>query len=120
LLLVAWALVDAPFEYLYLHGPRVGPYGFWQNMPPADVCAEMTGVGAAHWREHPLVCIKVIRDRAQSWTLLFYCAIYSTLMWAVWQNLLKCGCHKRRKSSRHSRQFTPRAPPLVKHQRTLP
>lgn len=100
--LVIWALIDGPFEYLYIHGPRVGSYGFWQNMPAADVCAEMTGVGAAHWREHIAVCTETIRDRARSWTLLLYCALYCTLFWAIWQNVIKCGCHRRRRTRRRS------------------
>lgn len=98
-LLIVWALIDAPFEYLYQHGPRIGSYGFWQNMPLPDICAELTGVSAAHWREHQNVCKTLFLDRAHSWTLLIYCLFYCTLLWAAWRNLLKCGCHasKRRK-----------------------
>ena len=36
---------------LYFHG-----LGFWRGQEPASICAQLTGVPEAHWRDHAMEC----------------------------------------------------------------
>lgn len=45
-----------PIYRLYRYGPALHGYGFWRGAPAHEVCAQLTHVEAAFWREHPREC----------------------------------------------------------------
>ena len=59
-----WTIFDKgvshPLSYLYLNGPSVGGYGFWEGQTPSDICAYFTHVGAYHWDKNPTECQSLI------------------------------------------------------------
>ena len=51
---------------LYFHG-----LGFWRGQTPADICAQLTGIEAAHWRAHPLQCDARLQAQFQGFVVGF-------------------------------------------------
>lgn len=64
-----------PLRFLYFRGPVWGGYGFWEGKPPEDICAEITSVGAHHWRTWSDEC----RDLLERKLMAFEIGIASVL-----------------------------------------
>jgi hypothetical protein len=50
---IGWIVDNAirePLRALYMGGPSLGGYGFWESLPDEEICAMMTGVKASFWR----------------------------------------------------------------------
>ena len=46
---MVWGLIDWPLRTLYLNGPSLLGYGWWEGVGEADLCSQITGVGAEFW-----------------------------------------------------------------------
>jgi hypothetical protein len=42
-------LINIPLGHVYLHGPAINGFGFWEGLAFEDICAELTKVPARHW-----------------------------------------------------------------------
>lgn len=80
-----------PLLIFYLHGPRWGNWGMWGGAAPSDMCAYMTTVDAMHWKQHPDVCIHLIRQRFFSFLLLIYATVYLFVLFKLCYWLF-CSC----------------------------
>jgi hypothetical protein len=73
ILWTTWTLASYPLRVLYLNGTSV--LGFWEGRLAADICAEITGVGADLWRTGVNAdrCFDLIERKADAFaiTVLF-------------------------------------------------
>lgn len=66
----AWTTaVHAPLAHLYLHGPQLHGYGFWEGLPPEDICARLTGTGTGIWLKNSDECEVVLRRHTHGFVL---------------------------------------------------
>ncbi len=77
--LVAWFL-HVPLFNLYFFGPRIGSYGFWQGRELHDICAEMTGIPADHWRANRSTCESLIANRFEAYVVVITVLAYFILL----------------------------------------
>lgn len=65
-----------PLHVLYFGGPALMGYGFWANRAPTDICAELTGVTAPHWQQHPATCDALLMDHFDAFNVGVSSAAY--------------------------------------------
>lgn len=96
LLIVVFSLLHCPqvvrfalepaLRELYFVGPRLKGYGFWNGLPPADICAQITQTSADVWRGVAAVqCTTLMEQYFQAfyvgvYSLLYVCTLYYTLL----------------------------------------
>lgn len=58
-------IIDFPLRTLYLNGPSILGYGWWEGLQDCDICAQMTGVGAEFWSQEDSqdICQKLIQRK---------------------------------------------------------
>lgn len=82
--------VVEPLRYLYVHGPALGGWGFWEGRPQADACAELTAVPASFWASNVEPCSELLDRKFHAGLTLLAVAAYAlaavgTVMYAaVW------------------------------------
>jgi hypothetical protein len=59
-------LIRKPLDTLYMHGPSLSGWGFWEGKRVEDICAEITNVPAATWELMRLECESMVQRRFQS------------------------------------------------------
>jgi hypothetical protein len=73
-----------PIRTLYLAGPALYGYGFWEGKTHEDICASLTNIPAQHWCENQDVCDALIDHKVAAlrllieWVLLVY-FLYQTI-----------------------------------------
>lgn len=63
LLWIYFHLFLKPFARLYLLGPYLWGYGFWNGLPAAEICTRLSGAsgpGADHYAQYPALCYDMI------------------------------------------------------------
>lgn len=73
-------LLYSPLLHVYLYGPRFGSYGFWEGMQMADICLEITGVSAEHWKLHPHLCEHMVHKKFESYLVVVHILLYVFLL----------------------------------------
>jgi len=53
-----WVL--APLARLYLYGPALGGWGFWNGLDVAVICSHKTHLLPEFWQAHPTECLQLI------------------------------------------------------------
>ena len=89
--MVADVFVKAPLEQLYWQGPPLGGYGFWNGMPPADVCAALTRMPASFWESSmdAVVECAVLRERQfTSFYVVVSVGVYVCMLYQLVQVIL--------------------------------
>ena len=80
------ALIFAPFDHVYRHGPEV--LGFLGGRTDAAICAQLTGVDEATWHHTPRECAMLIERKKYSFVafiqVLVYVALVSLLVSTLW------------------------------------
>lgn len=82
-----------PFARLYLQGPWFSGFGFWNGLPPHEICSRLNGASgplSGHFSDHPEVCLEMIeRDISAKLILVetvvflplvLYCAIKLSIL----------------------------------------
>jgi hypothetical protein len=41
--------IAVPLKFLYFRGPSLDGYGFWESLPPEEICTRLTNVDAHFW-----------------------------------------------------------------------
>jgi hypothetical protein len=82
--------LEPALRELYFVGPRLKGYGFWNGLPPADICAQITQTSAEMWNMvgTGAKCILLLEQNFQAfytgaYALLYLCTLYYTL--STWQ-----------------------------------
>lgn len=73
---IVYVFVKAPVQALYLRGPFMGGYGFWEGQPSHEICARVTGVPSEHWVVSPDDCAAVIGRKLDAIYVLLYFWLY--------------------------------------------
>lgn len=90
-------LLFNPLKFIYLHGPFLGGYGFWNGVEPSDICAQLSkGVPARFWLDNIDQCEEQIDKQIVAmcisvWIIVFIAACYFVLqigMWHYYQRLV--------------------------------
>ena len=66
---------------LYLYGPALGGYGFWEGREAEDICASITGNRADFWKDHPEECSSILDRKFYSWLVVFEVVLYFVVMY---------------------------------------
>lgn len=64
-----WYTIERPLATLYLCGPAIRGYGFWEGRPPWEICSALTRVDAGFWRtsdENGKVCDSLVAHKAHA------------------------------------------------------
>jgi hypothetical protein len=78
-------VLEPPLRELYFAGPRLKGYGFWNGLPPADICAHLTQTSADVWRQYNSVQCDLVLDQ---YFHAFYVGAYSLLyVWMLYYTL---------------------------------
>lgn len=80
---VFYWLLEKPIEILYLRGPAIFGYGFWEGLPRADICSRLTGVDSRHWIISVVECDAIIERKLQGMYIALYFAVYMLLLWNI-------------------------------------
>jgi hypothetical protein len=51
---------------IYIHGPSIHGWGFWQGKDVNEICGTITGTSSQHWAKNLDVCNKLIDTEVQS------------------------------------------------------
>ena len=93
--LVYYAL-EFPLRLLYLRGPELAGYGFWEGRSNGEICNQLTGVSASHWTAtaaNALDCSSLIERKFGSLLIGVYFAMYifilTTVAWTLIRRCLK-------------------------------
>jgi hypothetical protein len=93
-------IIELPFMHLYLNGPSIGGYGFWQNAPLASICETITNVDRAHWESHEEICTDLIYNRFSGFMICIYVLIYASTFAGFYVyvlcNMCYCPCRNLR------------------------
>lgn len=74
-------IVLTPLSRLFLLGPSLGGFGFWNGQRIEDICAQKTTLPAEFWKEHQIECIQLISKSFYGIVVLFETVIYFFLVW---------------------------------------
>ncbi len=64
------------FARLYLEGPAMGGYGFWEGRSPESICSVMTGNDESFWLKNKAECEVMISKRFNGWIVLLEMIFY--------------------------------------------
>jgi hypothetical protein len=98
-------LVDQPLFNLYLNGPALGGYGFWEGKERAQMCAELTGVPEREWLNASDACESLIMRKFNALVVgihfLSYLIVCSCLCCKTWSlcSFVVCGLCRRHKTA---------------------
>lgn len=53
-------VITSPLRFIYLHGPSLAGFGFWNGVPYSQICAQITKVDNEHWKDHSFACQSLI------------------------------------------------------------
>lgn len=90
------ALFVLPLRTLYLQGPYMNGWGFWQGMSYADICAQLSGLDAIFWRqsiEHEQGCELLIERKFQAMLTGTYAVVYFIIIAYVSIYGICCCCY---------------------------
>tara|TARA_A100001015_G_C14606402_1_gene562456 strand:- start:102 stop:572 length:471 start_codon:yes stop_codon:yes gene_type:complete len=73
-----------PLETLYLQGPWLYGYGFWQGTSAETICAHSSGADALFWVDNPEECSNIIHKKVMGFAIAVYVVIFCSCvyMWA--------------------------------------
>jgi hypothetical protein len=85
-------LLFNPLKVIYLHGPSLSGFGFWNGQELPDICAQLSkGVGTMRfWQENLDQCESQIDKQVVAlcilvWFIFFIVAFYLVIQMSMWQ-----------------------------------
>lgn len=73
-------IIWAPLIHLYLHGPIIRGYGFWQGKEMNEICQEITNVATRHWQLNPQECNDLVYRQVESFIVSTHISLVVILM----------------------------------------
>jgi hypothetical protein len=86
-----FSLFELPLLQLYLYGPNVAGFGFWEGHQQDVVCATLTNVHSTHWVEHGDECSRLIYRRFEGYLIFMYVTIYVLTLLSLYVFVM-CRC----------------------------
>ena len=78
-----------PLRQLYLRGPAVLGYGFWEGMELTEICCRLTGVPSGHWDLNMAACDAVIDRKLDAINVFVLFSAYITVLYHGTKMLVK-------------------------------
>ena len=72
-----------PLERLYMHGPALSGWGFWEGKRVEDICAELTRVPADRWELMRLECEDLVKRQFKSFYVATTFSLYALMSYQV-------------------------------------
>ena len=69
-------VLEPALRELYFVGPRLKGYGFWNGLPQADICAQLTQTSADVWRG---VAVSQCTTLTEQYFQAFYVGSYTSI-----------------------------------------
>ena len=69
-------LIRQPLKRLYIEGPNMNGWGFWENRAESDICAALTGTTSAHWEVATDVCSDLLLRKFEAWYVMMVTSMY--------------------------------------------
>ena len=88
--------IVAPLARLYLWGPNIGGWGFWQGQEMHDICAQQTSYSSDFWREHPTACAEIVSKKFYSFLVVLQTAVYFLILFLVIKAIYRFLCYCKR------------------------
>lgn len=76
-------LVREPVRRLWLRGPWLGGYGFWNGRDPAYICAHLSTLSTASVLERPQDCKELIERQFDSFMVGFEFLLYVAVVYVA-------------------------------------
>jgi len=73
---IIFTCVELPLLYVYMFGPSMGGYGFWEGKQLDIICSELTAVPQEHWTENIDVCETLVTHKFNSVLVAVYFVLY--------------------------------------------
>ena len=70
-----------PLARLYLYGPSLGGWGFWNGIKLHVICAQKTNLLPDFWEHHPFECAQLVSKQFYSSIILIETFVYFYLFW---------------------------------------
>jgi len=74
-------LLVNPLRKIYLFGPAVVGFGFWQGLSSPEICAHITQYTETFWRENPTDCEALIEAKFYSFQISVEALLYFLLLY---------------------------------------
>lgn len=87
-----YLLFEYPLLMLYMHGPTLNGFGFWEGRSLSDICSVLTNVPSLHWtasRDNVLECASLIDRKFQSLMVMLYFVVYMSMLLTTLTSLYK-------------------------------
>lgn len=83
----AW--IKEPMMTLYLNGPCIHGFGFWEGKAVSDICAAIAqSTSASFWNDNTTTCLEIISKRFLSYYLLWKAACIILVLIITMQKVL--------------------------------
>jgi hypothetical protein len=79
-------IIIRPLKNLYIHGPMIMNFGFWQGRKNEEICRDLTQQSELFWKEHHLECKYIIDNHFHSYLTFFETIFYFYCLF----KMLKC------------------------------
>nr|QYA18853.1 hypothetical protein KOM_12_585 [Clandestinovirus] len=76
-------VITSPLRFVYLHGPSINGFGFWNGVPSSQICAQLTKVESDHWKQHSVPCDTLIERQIDAFivTMLLILGVGLFVKW---------------------------------------
>jgi hypothetical protein len=85
-------LVINPLRKIYLFGPAVFGFGFWQGLPAPEICSHITNYSETFWRDNYPDCKALIDAKFYSFQITIEAFLYFLLLYKSLQLVTNCVC----------------------------
>lgn len=76
LFLYTW-IVELPLWFLYVNGPSIGGWFFWEGRNSYDICASLTVMPSDFWKgPNALACETLVYNHFRTYMTLLICVVY--------------------------------------------
>lgn len=89
-----------PLAKLYMWGPNISGWGFWNGMEYYDICASKTKLNSEFWKYHKEECLELISKNFYSFVVVIQTIVYFGLLYAIIKLIIKsifCFNYKKKK-----------------------
>jgi len=76
-----WYTIGKPLVGLYMHGPTLMGYGFWEGRSLPEICSTLTGVDAIYWatEAQSAQCTELVARKAVSYVVRSFTMVIVTV-----------------------------------------
>jgi hypothetical protein len=84
-----------PLARLYLWGPNIGGWGFWEGLEMHDICAQQTHYSSEFWKQHPYACAEIVTKKFYSLLIVIQTLVYFIVLYCIVKFIYRLVCRCR-------------------------